>query len=174
MYKLIITILLVVVVGTIVSILLLKKVRRAKSRRLYNRALKIKNKIERGDLSIGILPLSAIDTMQDLLVKSGRLGNSKAWFELAMYHYKDMGLIYDEDSKNKALDYFKKAGEAGYGIAAWNMYVKTAYFYKPSNANPEKVKQIVEKYLEQDTTGEMALLKGYMLYCKSRQCRGNV
>ncbi len=118
MYKLIITSLLIVVVGTIVSILLLKKIRRAKSRHLYNRALKIKNKIERGDLSIGILPVSTVDTMQDLLIKSGRLGNSKAWFELAMFHYLDMGLTYDKDSK----------------------------------------------YLEQDTTGEMALLKGYMLY----------
>ncbi len=112
MYKLIITILAVAFVVIIAIIPLLRMIKRANSRGLYNQAIKIKNKIERGDLSIGILPASAINTMQDLFIKSGELGNNRAWFELAMYHYNDMGLIYDKNSKNKALDYFKKAGEA--------------------------------------------------------------
>lgn len=134
-----------------------------KAETLLTSALAIRDKIIRGDERIGILPKSEKQKMRDLLLKAGKKGSSQAWFELGMAYY--LGWFSDDkNSNNKTAQYFKQAGQSGYGLDAWKMLIKTSYFRRPESIQPNEIKAIIEQHITQDDTGEMALFKGYMLY----------
>ncbi|MBQ4802654.1 sel1 repeat family protein [Aquimarina sp. MMG015] len=127
----------------------------------FEKAQVIKQKIERGDLLIGLLQTEDIDLMLNLYAKSGESGNPAGWYELGMSYYLGVGV---EQNAKKALSYFRLAGESGYGIDAWIKYLRVAYFANVESIPAEKIINLVEKLKEEDPSGEVYLLKGYMLY----------
>ncbi len=126
----------------------------------YQNAEEIKEKIERGDLVIGILDIKMVDEMIDLYTRSGNSGNAEGWYELGMIYYRGIGV--DQDAE-KAVSYFKLAAELGYGIDAWIKYIRIAYFAKLSSIPADRIKDLVADLEDKDTSGEIYLLKGYML-----------
>lgn len=127
----------------------------------YQKAKKIREKIDRGDLIIGLLDTKEVDVMIDLYTKSGNLGNPEGWYELGMVYYVGIGVEQDAE---KAVTYFQLAAESGYGIDAWIKYVRIAYFANLISMPANDIIGLVEKLEKEDSSGELYLLKGYMLY----------
>ncbi|MEW7280051.1 SEL1-like repeat protein [Aquimarina sp. 2201CG1-2-11] len=127
----------------------------------FNKAQEIKEKIERGDLLIGLLQEEDIDLMIRLYIKSAKAGDAVGWYELGMIYYIGTGVEQDAE---KAASYFQLAGESGYGIDAWIKYIRVAYFANLTSISTNKIVNLIETLKDEDTSGEIYLLKGYMLY----------
>ncbi|PKV48836.1 hypothetical protein ATE84_0850 [Aquimarina sp. MAR_2010_214] len=127
----------------------------------YQKAKEIQEKIERGDLMIAILNINKVDEMIDLFTRSGDSGNAGGWYELGMIYYKGIGV--DQDAE-KAVSYFKLAAESEYGIDAWIKYIRIAYFANLTSIPTNDIIGLVRKLEKEDPSGELYLLKGYMLY----------
>jgi len=124
----------------------------------FQKAQEIQQKIVRGDLMIGILDAAEIDIMIDLYKKSN---DPASWYELGMIYYRGIGVEQDAE---KAINYFELAAESGYGIAAWIKYIRIAYFVNLTFISSDKIISLIEKLEKEDVSGEVYLLKGYMLY----------
>ncbi|QKX06099.1 SEL1-like repeat protein [Aquimarina sp. TRL1] len=124
----------------------------------FEKAQKIQQKILRGDLEVGILNPKEIETMVTLYTKAK---DAKSWYELGMIYYKGIGVEQDAE---KAVYFFELAATSGYGIDAWIKYIKIAYFAKLDSIPPDKIIKLIEQLKDKDPTGEIYLLKGYMLY----------
>ncbi|WP_103068996.1 tetratricopeptide repeat protein [Aquimarina sediminis] len=127
----------------------------------YQKAQEIKEKIDRGDLMIGLLDTTEVVEMIDLYTKSANSGNSAGWYQLGMIYYVGIGVDQDAD---KAISYFKQAAEAEYGIDAWIKYIRICYFANLTTVPSNKIIDLVEELEKKDASGEVSLLKGYMLY----------
>jgi len=127
----------------------------------HQKAYEIKEKVNRGDLMIGILDVNQVEVMIGLFTKSGNSGNPDSWYELGMIYY--LGIGVDQDAE-KALGYFENAAQNGYGIDAWIKYIRIAYFANLTSVSSNRIFDLVKELQEKDTSGEVYLLKGYMLY----------
>lgn len=127
----------------------------------YQKAKEIQEKINRGDLMIGLLDTKEVDVMIDLYTKSGNSGNPAGWYELGMIYYVGSGVEQDAE---KAVTHFQLAAESGYGIDAWIKYIRIAYFANLTSIPANEIIGLVEKLEKEDPSGEVYLLKGYMLY----------
>ncbi|WP_159090916.1 tetratricopeptide repeat protein [Aquimarina aquimarini] len=127
----------------------------------YQKAEEIKSKIERGDLMLGILEKKEVDKMINLYTTSANSGNSDAWYALGMLYY--IGTGVDQDAE-RAVSYFQQAADSGYGMDAWIKYIRIAYFADLTDIPAKTIIDLVNTLEEKDASGEVYLLKGYMLY----------
>ncbi len=125
----------------------------------FDEAIAIRDRVLRGDLIIGILPVEAVAEMLAKFRAAGEHGDPAGWFELANCHAQGLGTAPDPES---AIAAYQAAWDEGYGRDAGLALVRTAYFNRSDAVEADTIRATLDALLRDDADGSAALLAGWL------------